>query len=235
MEFRLRQEPVPPNGPSSTTLPSSGRRHEGAIARFPSRLLPVTDQHIAAGGTKLCAIFLEASQDSEIALIHQLTAETLHVARASFLLLIGAAVSEGAHWSRDVQQEKRHQEFVHHVPPSDFRKLQRSWGRAAVHSITIAWSLPSADGALRSKRNSLMNRRPSILSERLRCSRPPTRLSASPVRGTGRAVLDQLAPGQLAQPDIEHRRQEQAEQSNPDHAGEHGDAGRRAHLGAGAM
>jgi len=71
MEFRLRQERVPPNGPSSTTLPSSGRRHERAIARFPSRLLPVTDQHIAAGGTKLCAIFLEASQDSEIALIHQ--------------------------------------------------------------------------------------------------------------------------------------------------------------------
>src|SRR5258706_14744780 len=72
-------------------------------------------------------------------------------------------------------------------------------------------------------------------SERLRCSRPPARFSASPVRETGRAVLDQLAPGQLAQADIEHRRQEQAEQSNPDHAGEHGDAGRRAHLGAGAM
>src|SRR5882757_637371 len=62
-------------------------------------------------------------------------------------------------------------------------------------------------------------------SERLRCSRPPTRLSASPVRETGLTVLDQLAPGQLAQANIEHRRQEQAEQSNPDHAGEHGDAG----------
>src|SRR5258706_14532654 len=72
-------------------------------------------------------------------------------------------------------------------------------------------------------------------SERLRCSRPPTRLSASPVRETGLTVLDQLTPGQLAQANIEHRRQEQAEQSNPDHAGEHGDAGRRAHLGAGAM
>src|SRR6266404_5338482 len=95
MEFRLRQEPVPPNGPSSTTLPSSGRRHERAIARFPSRLLPVTDQHTAAGGTKLCAIFLEASQDSEIALIHQLTAETLHVARASFLLLYRCRCERG--------------------------------------------------------------------------------------------------------------------------------------------
>ena len=60
------------------------------------RLLPVTDQHIAAGGTKLWTIFLQASQDSKIALIHQLTAETLHVARASLLLLISAAVSEGA-------------------------------------------------------------------------------------------------------------------------------------------
>ena len=47
-------------------------------------------------------------------------------------------------------------------------------------------------------------------------------------------MLDQLTPGQLAQADIEHRRQEQAEQGDPDHAGEHGDAGRRAHLGAGA-
>ena len=37
---------------------------------------------------------------------------------------------------------------------------------------------------------------------------PPTRLSASPVRESGRAVLDQLSPGQLAQADIEHRRQE---------------------------
>ena len=44
--------------------------------------------------------------------------------------------------------------------------------------------------------------------ERPRYSRPPTRLSASPVRETGLAVLDQLAPGHLAQADIEHRRQE---------------------------
>src|ERR1700730_18519686 len=70
--------------------------------------------------------------------------------------------------------------------------------------------------------------------ERPRYSRPPTRLSASPVQETGLAVLDQLTPGQLAQADIEHWRQEQAEQGAPDHAGEHGDAGRRAHLGAGA-
>src|SRR5258706_9143878 len=71
--------------------------------------------------------------------------------------------------------------------------------------------------------------------ERPRYSLPPTRLSASPVQETGLAVLDQLTPGQLAQADIEHRRQEQAEQGDPDHAGEHGDAGRRAHLAAGAL
>src|SRR5712671_7440618 len=52
--------------------------------------------------------------------------------------------------------------------------------------------------------------------ERPRYSRPPTRLSASPVQETGLAVLDQLTPGQLAQADIEHRRQEQAEQGDPD-------------------
>ena len=36
-------------------------------------------------------------------------------------------------------------------------------------------------------------------------------LSGSPVRERGLAVLDQLASGELAQADIEHRRQEQAE------------------------
>src|SRR5260370_18049080 len=72
-------------------------------------------------------------------------------------------------------------------------------------------------------------------SERLRCSRPPTRLSASPVRETGLSVLDPLTPGQLAQANIEHRRQKQAEQSHPDHAGDTRDAGRPAPLSATPM
>src|SRR5882757_8182796 len=55
-------------------------------------LLPVADQHLAARGRKFRAILLEASQNGKIALIHQVAAETLHVARASFLLLIRAAM-----------------------------------------------------------------------------------------------------------------------------------------------
>src|SRR6266481_997991 len=48
-------------------------------------------------------------------------------------------------------------------------------------------------------------------------------------------MLDQLAARQLAQADVEHWREEQAEQGHADHPGEHGDAGGRAHLGACAM
>ncbi len=42
-------------------------------------------------------------------------------------------------------------------------------------------------------------------------------------------------PDQLAQGDVEHRGQEQAEQGHAEHAGEHGDAGDRAHFRAGAV
>ena len=42
------------------------------------------------------------------------------------------------------------------------------------------------------------------------------------------------AAGQLAQGDVEHRRQEQAEQGDADHAGEHRRAQCLAHFGAGA-
>jgi hypothetical protein len=59
-------------------------------------LLPMADQHVAARGRKLWTIFLEAGQNGEIALIHQLAAETLHVAGACLLLLLRAAMSQGA-------------------------------------------------------------------------------------------------------------------------------------------
>jgi|SRR5947209_8120256 len=130
-----------------------GERH-GRFSLIDYRLLPVTDQHIAAGRTKLWAIFLEASQDSKIAPIHQLAAEALHVASASLLVLIGPAVSEGANGNRDIQQEKCHQELVHCVSSFRFRATSAIVSHAAVHSITIAWSFPSADGALRSSRTS---------------------------------------------------------------------------------
>src|SRR6266478_7462835 len=78
-------------------------------------LLPVTEQHMAAGGTQLWTIFLEASQNGKIALIHQLAAETLYIGCASPLLLVRPAVRKGAGRNRDTEQEKRHEEFVHHV------------------------------------------------------------------------------------------------------------------------
>jgi hypothetical protein len=115
-------------------------RKQGMAALLLSidRLLPVTDQHMAAGGTELWTIFLEAGQYGKIALIHQLAAETLHVAYASLLVLIGPAVSEGANGNRDIQQEKRHQEFVHCVSSFRFQATSAIVGHAAVHSITIA-------------------------------------------------------------------------------------------------
>src|SRR6266404_8823351 len=80
------------------------------------RLLPVADQHVAARGRKLRTIFLEAGQNGEVALIHQLAAETLHVAGACLLLLICAAMSEGGGRNRDRQQDKCQENFVHFLP-----------------------------------------------------------------------------------------------------------------------
>ena len=59
-------------------------------------LLPVADQHVAARGRELWPIFLEAGQNGEVALIHQLAAEALHVAGTCLLLLVRAAMSQGA-------------------------------------------------------------------------------------------------------------------------------------------
>src|SRR5712672_4161581 len=78
-------------------------------------LLPVADQHAAACGRKLRTIFLEAGQNGKIALIHQLAAETLHVVGACLLLLIRAAMSQGAGRSCDTQQGECQKEFAHGV------------------------------------------------------------------------------------------------------------------------
>jgi hypothetical protein len=85
-------------------------------------LFPVADQHVAARGRKLWAIFLEAGQNGKIALIHQLAAETLRVAGACLLLLLRAAMSQGVGRNRDGQQDERQEEFVHVLPPTDFRQ-----------------------------------------------------------------------------------------------------------------
>jgi hypothetical protein len=70
---------------------------------------------LAARGRKLWTIFLEASQNGKIALIHQLPAETPHVVGACLLLLIRAAMSQGAGRSCDAQQGECQKEFVHGV------------------------------------------------------------------------------------------------------------------------
>jgi len=67
----------------------------------------MADQHIAAHARNLGAILLETSQNGKITLIHQLAAETLRVTRASFLLLIRAAMSQGARRNRNRQQDER--------------------------------------------------------------------------------------------------------------------------------
>src|SRR5277367_5727297 len=50
--------------------------------------------------------------------------------------------------------EKRRQEFVHCVSTFRFQAASAIVGHAAVHSMTIAWSFPSADGARGSSRTS---------------------------------------------------------------------------------
>src|SRR5258706_1467497 len=62
-----------------------------------------------------------------------------------------------------------------------------------------------------------------------------TTMTTSTMRHAALAMMDQVAAGQLAQADVEHRREEQTEQGHADHPGEHGDAGGRAYLGASAM
>src|SRR5258706_77972 len=85
-------------------------------------LLPVADQHVAARGRELWTIFLEASQNGKIALIHQLAAEALHIGCASFLFLVCAAMRKGAGRNRDGKQDERQKQFVHCVP--SFRQTQ---------------------------------------------------------------------------------------------------------------
>src|SRR6266481_5730460 len=80
--------------------PGSGRR----ASSIDRSLLSMADQHGAARGRELRAIFLQASQDRKIALIHQLPAEALDVAGASLLLLLGAAMGKDTGRSCDRQQ-----------------------------------------------------------------------------------------------------------------------------------
>ena len=58
-------------------------------------LLAVADQHVVAGLADLGTIFLEAGQNHQIALIHDVAAKLLHVAGAGLLLSFGAAAALG--------------------------------------------------------------------------------------------------------------------------------------------
>src|SRR6476660_8890677 len=74
-------------------------------------LLAVVDQHLTTGCGQLWTIFLKTSQNGEIALIHQLAAETLDIARAGLLLLC-AAMSKGAGRNRNRQQGECQESFA---------------------------------------------------------------------------------------------------------------------------
>lgn len=54
-------------------------------------LLPVAGQHLAAGFGQLRTILLQACENDEIALVHELPAITRDIARASLLLVWRAA------------------------------------------------------------------------------------------------------------------------------------------------
>src|SRR5256885_7671731 len=90
-------------------------------------LLPVADQHVAARGGELWTVFLEASQNGKIALIHQLAAETMHVRCASLLVLVRAAMRKGASRNRDRQQDECQEDFVHCDCSFSLSSFQRPW------------------------------------------------------------------------------------------------------------
>jgi hypothetical protein len=80
-----------------------------------------------------------------------------------------------------------------------------------------------------------ISRKPSELRRGTRAiDNSDVRRSRCAVRKARGTVLDQFASRQLAQADVEDRRQQQSEQGYAEHAREHCDARGRTHLGAGA-
>jgi hypothetical protein len=86
-------------------------------------LLAVVDQHLTTGHGQFLTIILETSQNGEIALIHQLAAETLDIARAGLLLLLCAAVSKGAGRNRNRQQGECQENFLHCIASFRLQKI----------------------------------------------------------------------------------------------------------------
>jgi hypothetical protein len=106
-------------------------------------LLPVVFQHLIARPGQLGTILLQAGQDDEIALIDDLAAVALNVARTGRLLLRRAAallLGDGTGGKRYRQQDKCQEKFLHRVP--SFRQGIRipinAWH--APGRILIAWA-----------------------------------------------------------------------------------------------
>jgi hypothetical protein len=101
-------------GPRRSNQASNGP----AAATNGCRLLAVVFQHLIAGLGQLGTILLQASQNGEITLIHQLAAEALDVACAGLLLLRRAAalLGDGTGGNRDRQQGECQEKFMHRVP-----------------------------------------------------------------------------------------------------------------------
>jgi hypothetical protein len=81
-------------------------------------LLAVALEHLVAGRADLGAVFLEARQDGEIALIEYRTAELLRVAGTGLLFFRRSALllGEGSGRSRERQQGEWEEKFAHRVP-----------------------------------------------------------------------------------------------------------------------
>jgi hypothetical protein len=77
--------------PTVRIRPIIGRQRQFILSDVSAVLLLVVFQHLGASDTQLGTIFLKASQDCEIALIDDGTAELLDIAVASLLLLGRAA------------------------------------------------------------------------------------------------------------------------------------------------
>jgi hypothetical protein len=91
---------------------------KGLPATQERRLLAVIFQHLIASRAQLGTMLLQASQDGEIALIDNGSAETLHVARTRLLLIRRSAslLGDGTGGNRDRQQGKGQEKFMHRVP-----------------------------------------------------------------------------------------------------------------------
>jgi hypothetical protein len=78
----------------------------------------VVFQNLIAAAADPGAILLKASQNDEIALIHQFAAKALDVAGTGFLLFrrTAALLGDGTRGKWDRRQDKGQEKFTHRVP-----------------------------------------------------------------------------------------------------------------------